>query len=134
MRDRRIIGLLLAVLTLWPAGCSSELRFYGVHGVVTLNGKPVEYAEMHVHPVSDSAVRGRTMHVPIVNGKYDTRPTGVAAGPAEWTIAVPEPGTVRVKNPESISPEESDRFLNAKKQVFVKVITIDRAEINVDLP
>ena len=131
---RRSLGVLLAFAAVWLAGCHSGLKFYGVHGVITLNGKPVEYAEMHIHPSSEDANRGRTMHVQIVGGKYDTRPTGVAAGPAEWTIAVAEPGTMRIKNPNDISPQESEQFLRVKKQVFVKQIAIDRAEINVELP
>jgi len=133
-RDTRGIGVLLVLASVCLAGCNSGLKFYRVHGVITLNGRPVEYAEMHIHPTSEGPNRGRTMHVQIVDGKYDTRPTGVAAGPAEWTIAVAEPGTMRIKNPDKISPEEDERFLRAKKQVFVKEIEINRDEINVELP
>jgi hypothetical protein len=133
-RGTRGIGVLLVFASVGFAGCNSGLKFYKVHGVITLNGKPVEYAEMHIHPASEGPNRGRTMHVRIVDGKYDTRPTGVAAGPAEWTIAVAEPGTMRINNPDHISPEESERFLRVKKQVFVKQIEIDRDEINVELP
>jgi hypothetical protein len=118
-----------------PAGCSPALRFYDVYGVVTLNGQPVEYAEMQIHPVSDRAIRGRTLHVRIVNGKYDTTPKGgVAAGPAEWTIAVAEPGSMKIKDPDNVSSQESDQFVRVKKQVFTHVIDIGRREINVELP
>ena len=134
MSRSRNAGVLLAVAALGLAGCGSGLKFYGAHGVVTLNGKPVEYAEMHIHPTSEGANRGRTLNVRIVNGRYDTRPTGVAAGPAEWTIAVPEPGAMRIKNPGDPSPDEAEQFLGAKKQVIVKRIEINREDINVELP
>jgi hypothetical protein len=128
-------GVFLTFAALWPAGCHSGLKFYGVRGTVTLDGKPVEYAEMHIHPSSDNPNRGRTLLVVIVNGKYDTRPLGgMAAGPAERTIAVPEPGSMRLKNPDSAGADESEQFLRVKKQVFVKQIEISREEINVELP
>lgn len=134
-RGMRTIGIFLAFAALLPVGCNSGLTFYGVHGVITLNGKPVEYAEMHIHPASEGPNRGRTIHVQIVNGRFDTRPFGgVAAGPAEWTIAVAEPGTMRIKNPDNVSSDESEQFLQAKKKVFVKQIEINQEEINVELP
>jgi hypothetical protein len=120
---------------LWMAGCNSGLRFYEVHGVVTVNGKPVEYAEMHIHPLSETANRGRTVFVHIVNGKYDTRRMGgVAAGPAEWTIVAAEPGAIRIADPENVSSDESERFLGMKKQKFTKQIEIAGEEINIELP
>ncbi len=119
---------------LWSARCGG-LTFHKVRGVITLNGKPVEYAEMHIHPTSDQPNRGRTVHVRIVNGRYDTREIGgVPGGPAEWTIAVAEPGTMRIKDPDNVSSEESEQFLHAKKQVFTKQIEVNQEEINVELP
>jgi hypothetical protein len=116
-------------------GCGSEREFYDVHGVITLDGEPVEYAEMHIRPKSDDVMQsGRTVHTRVVEGKFDTRPIGVAAGPAEWTIAAAAPGSVRVKNANDIGPAEEEQFLRAKKQVFVKEINIDRNEINIELP
>ena len=131
----RIIGVLIAFAILWPSGCKSGPTYYGVRGLITLNGKPVEYAEMHIHPTSEGANRGRTIHVQVVNGRYDTRPFGGAVGgPTEWTITVAEPGEMKIKNPDKVSEEESERFLRAKKQVHSKQIEIDGEEINVELP
>jgi hypothetical protein len=75
------------------------------------------------------------VQVQVVNGRYDTRPFGGAVGgPTEWTIAVAEPGEMRIKNPDSVSAEESERFLRAKKQVYTKQIEVNDEEINVELP
>ena len=130
----RIAGV-LALAAFWPAGCNTGLRYYDVSGTVTLNGKPVEYAEMLIHPTSEGANRGRTVSVKVVNGKYDTKPVGGApGGPAEWTISVAEPGSMRIKNPDKVSSDESEKFLSVKKQVFTQQIEVNGEEINISLP
>lgn len=135
-RVRRTGGIgVLGFAILWLAGCNSGVSYYGVYGTMTLNGKPVDYAEMHVRPLTEVANRGRTVFVYVINGKYDTREIGgVPVGPAEWTIRVAEQGSIKIKNPEHVATEERDHFLTVKQQVFTKQIEIVGEEINIELP
>ena len=126
----QIVLALLAMTSL--NGCSQGMTFYDVHGTMTLNGVPVEYAEMHIDPSSDDVNGGRTVHVKVVNGAYKAR-IPVAAGPATLNIAVVDVGTLNIKDPSNMTPVEDEKFLRAKKKTFEINIEIDRDEINIDL-
>ncbi|WP_437207005.1 hypothetical protein [Planctomicrobium sp. SH664] len=125
--------LLWGLLALCLSGCGGEkLKFYDVHGSVTLDGKPVRYAEMHIDPSSEDANSGRTVHVKVINGQY-TAPFKVAGGPAKWNIAVVDVDSLGIKDPDNMTPMEDEKFLRAKKLTFEKEIAVEQEEINLEL-
>jgi hypothetical protein len=125
-------SLIISCVLVVVAGCGSGgLSFYNVSGEMTLDGKPIEYAEMHINPTSEGD-SGRTVAGRVINGQIKL-PIGVASGPAEWTIAVVETKGLNIKDYENISDSEDSKILQADKQVFVEQIPIDKEHYLVEL-
>ena len=128
-----LLASLFASLAACLGGCgASGLDFYQVEGEVRLNGELVRYAEMHIDPTS-AGDSGRTVPARVVDGKFRA-PIGVAAGPAEWTIAVVDTSKLRINDFNNLSDADDSQILKAKKEVFVKQIDVDRQQYVIELP
>ncbi len=126
MRSRTSLYLLLMLALLTGSSCSpSGPQIVMVHGTATHEGKPIIYAEVNCDPQTEDPNGGRTSYFKIVDGKFDTRPGGVVAGPAEVTVTIIDlPATFKPKNWDSLEPEEDSVILRAKKIVVTKTIDI----------
>ena len=132
MTPRHMLMSMLLAFGLFAA-CSTELVIHPVQGTVTLDGQPVKYGEMNVDPLSTAANSGRSVVCRIVDGRYDLRPGGVAAGPAEFIITVVDTSKLKIRDFENISPDEDSRIMMAKKLLFSEKVEIDRDEIHIVL-
>ncbi len=129
---RRMVVFATLALAFY-CGCGNELVIHPVHGTVTIDGEPVLYGEMNVDPLSTAANSGRSVVSRIVNGKYDLRPAGLAAGPAEYIITVVDTSKFKIRDFENITPEEDSKIMMAKKLLFSEKIEVDREVIDISL-
>lgn len=129
---RRVVVFATLALAFY-CGCGNELVIHPVHGMVTIDGQPVPYGEMNVDPLSTSANSGRSVVSRIINGKYDLRPAGLAAGPAEYIITVVDTSKFKIRDVDNITPDEDSKIMMARKLLFSEKVEVDREVIDISL-
>lgn len=109
-RRGRVVGLLLLALPLM-VGCSQELPYGEVEGVVTLDGKPLQHAEVVFMPDPERGTKGRrSVSLTDKDGRYriasdlgrDGAPVGVHRVIVN-DMLIPKLGMI----PIAVTPEEA---------------------------
>ena len=114
----RLLLLPLLVLSIWAVGCSSKAKPIPVEGIVTLDNKPLEGAEIEFQPLDKSGMRAFGVSGSDGSFRLTTLRSNDGALPGEYKVLV----SLKEANPKgTVGPSDGGdpkQVMEAMKKSF----------------